>query len=364
MGAFEPFLARLTELCAIDSPTRHRPGVDACAHLLARWAEAAGCTVDWTESPDGLHPVIATSGSGRGRVVLLGHHDTVFPLGEAARRPVRIDGDRARGPGVADMKGGLLVALAALERLAADPGGPHGRVELHSLPDEEARNVAPFTLDRLRGATASLCFECGRASGAIVTARKAGTWIDISVRGRAAHAGTEPQAGRSALRALSREIMRIEAELDGTRPGMTANATWLRAGDVKNTIPDRAETCIDIRAGTTADLAWAIERIHAFGDHDGVVFEATDEPGFPALERDDVLADACLRALAAHGAPAIEEVAGGVSDASWASAVGVPSVDGLGPVGALDHTVDEYIELPSVEPRVAATVALCRELGR
>ena len=115
------------------------------------------------------------------------------------------------------MKGGVLVALHALERLAADPSGPHGRVELHRVPDEEARNVEPHTLERMRGAAASLCFECGRASGAIVTVRKAGTWLDLTARGRAAHAGTEQHEGRSALMALVHEVQRI-------RPRSTAPA--------------------------------------------------------------------------------------------------------------------------------------------
>ncbi len=357
------FLDRLVEICGIDTPTAHLDGVDRCARTLAGWAAAAGLEVELLPSPFGLHLFASTTGAGDGRVVLLGHHDTVFGVGTAAQRPVTIDGSRAFGPGVADMKGGLLVALAALEELARSPRGAHGRVELHSVPDEEARNVASFSLDRIRGARACLCFECGRESGAIVSARKAGTWIDITAEGRPAHAGTEPERGRSALRAIMVELQRIEQTIDGARPGMTANATWIRAGEVKNTIPPYAEACIDLRASYDDDLLWAIEEIGRFGSHRDVRLRRTDEPGFPAMTRSDALVDIVLDALARHGAIAIEEVAGGVSDASWASRIGVPSVDGLGPVGGLDHTDDEWIALDSVGPRIAATVDTCAKLG-
>ncbi len=135
----------------------------------------------------GLHVVARTHGSGP-RILLLGHHDTVFPLGTAAARPVRVEGERALGPGVADMKGGVLVGLAALERLAESELA----VELHCVPDEEGRNVAPFTLTTMHGADAALCLECGRESGAIVTSRKAGCWVTITAHGVPAHAGTSP----------------------------------------------------------------------------------------------------------------------------------------------------------------------------
>ena len=357
------YLSRLVELCGVDSFTGDLAGVDRAAHLLAGWALDDGLEVELVPSADGLHLIASTQGAGSGRVLLIGHHDTVFPPPTAVERPVSVVGERAFGPGVADMKGGVLIALQALERLAADPSGPHGRVELHCVPDEEARNVEPHTLERMRGADASLCFECGRASGAIVTVRKAGTWLDLTARGRAAHAGTEPHEGRSALMALVHEVQRIRTEIDGARPGLTANITWFHSGDVKNTIPDRAEATVDVRAMTSADLDWAFHRVGEFAAHDGVEVRRSDDRGFPAMTRAGRLADRTLELLAELGQPALEEMAGGVSDGSWTSEIGIPTVDGLGPVGALDHTEDEYIELASVEPRIEVTVRLCRELG-
>jgi glutamate carboxypeptidase len=351
------YLERLRQLCAIDSPTGYREGLDACASLIAHWAGEAGCAVDLLPSPVGLHVVARTHGSGGRRTLLLGHHDTVFAPGTAAARPLRVEGERALAPGVADMKGGVLIGLAALERLARS--GADVAVELHCVPDEEGRNVAPYTLKSMHGADAALCLECGRPSGAIVTSRKAGCWVTVTAHGVPAHAGTSPDEGRSALRALARELLRIEGELHGSRAGMTAVATQLHAGEVKNTVPADAWGVIDVRALDDADLDYALGRIRAVGHHDGIVFAFSDDRGFPPMRRAPELADAALRELAAHGQPALEEAAGGVSDGSWTSHIGVPTVDGLGPVGGDDHTEHEWIELASVGPRVDAIVALC-----
>jgi glutamate carboxypeptidase len=354
------YLDRLRSLCAIDSPTGDLQGLDACATLIGEWAAEAGCEVDLLPSPVGLHVVARTPGVAAGRILLLGHHDTVYPRGTAAARPVRVEGERALGPGVADMKGGVLVGLAALERLV----GSDVAVELHCVPDEEGRNVAPFTLATMHGADAALCLECGRESGAIVTARKAGCWVTVTAHGVPAHAGTSPDEGRSALRALARELLRIESELHHARPGMTAVATQLQAGEVKNTVPAEAWGVIDVRAGDELDLDYALGRIRAVGRHDGVVFAFSDDRGFPPMRRAPALADAALHELAMHGQPALEEAAGGVSDGSWTSHIGVPTIDGLGPVGGDDHTEREWIDLASVEPRTAAIVSLCTRLRK
>jgi glutamate carboxypeptidase len=358
-AALTAYVERLRRLCAIDSPTGYLAGLDACATLIAEWADEAGCAVDLLPSPVGLHVVARTHGKGAGRILLLGHHDTVFPVGTAAARPVRSEGERVHGPGVADMKGGVLVGLAALGRLVDSDVA----VELHCVPDEEGRNVAPFTLKTMHGADAALCLECGRESGAIVTARKAGCWVTITAHGVPAHAGTSPEEGRSALRALARELLRIENELHRARPGMTAVATQLHAGEVKNTVPAEAWGVIDVRANDELDLDYALGRIRSVGHHDGIVFAFSDDRGFPPMRRAPELAATALRALAAQGQPALEEAAGGVSDGSWTSHIGVPTIDGLGPVGGDDHTEREWIALGSVEPRVATIVAVCEEFA-
>jgi glutamate carboxypeptidase len=144
---------------------------------------------------------------------------------------------------------------------------------------------------------------------------------------------------------------------------MTAVATQLHAGEVKNTVPAEAWGVVDVRAVDELDLDYALGRIRSVGHHDGIVFAFSDDRGFPPMRRAPELAATALRALAAQGQPALEEAAGGVSDGSWTSHIGVPTIDGLGPVGGDDHTEREWIALCSVEPRVAAIVALCEEFA-
>ncbi len=359
------YLDRLAALCGIDSPTGDRAGTDACARLLAHWLEADGARVSLIPTGPGLdvHAAVGPPAAVR-RVVLMGHHDTVFSRGAASERPVGTVDGRAFGPGAADMKGGLLVALEVIRALAADPGPLAGRVELWSVPDEESRPDPPARLDAYVGddVVAAIVFECGRPGGEIVSRRAAGTWLRLEAVGRPAHAGTQRGDGRSALAAMAAEALRIEREVHAARPGVSATVTELRAGTGPNTVPAHATATIDLRARTDADLAWAVARTEAFGDHDGVEVWSDHATGFPAMERADALVDATRAALARQGADAGEATAGGVSDASWFAARGVPAVDGLGPVGADDHTPDEWIDLASVGPRVAAVADLCRRL--
>jgi glutamate carboxypeptidase len=363
-AAASRYLDRLAALAGLDSPTGDRAGTDACARLLAHWLEVDGAASTLIPTAVGLdvHGVVGDPAAPR-RIVLMGHHDTVFTRGVASERPVRRGGDRAFGPGVADMKGGLLVALEAIRVLQAEPALLGGRVEFWSVPDEESRPTPAARLDDyLEGVVAALVFECGRPGGEIVSRRSAGTWLRLDAVGRPAHAGTQRADGRSALAALAAEALRIERVVHAARPGLSATVTEFTAGTGPNTVPAHARATVDLRASTDADLAWAVARVEAFDAHDGVEVWSDHATGFPAMERSDALVERTLACLARYGADAGEATAGGVSDASWFSARGVAAVDGLGPVGADDHTPDEWIALGSVPPRVAAVVDLCREL--
>lgn len=355
----KPFLANLEALCAIDSPTGDLEGVDACASALAAMCRQAGCATELVSTPCGQHVIATVHGRGDGRIILLGHHDTVHPRGTAARRPLRIDGDRAVGPGTADMKAGLLVGMEALRRLAWDAKRAFPTIELHSVPDEEARNGPPALIDRLAGADAALCLECGRPGGAFVSARKAGVWLTLRASGRAAHAGTDRAEGRSALSPLMAELIRIEA-LDGVRAGSQLTVTRLMAGEASNTVPSRASATVDIRAETYEDLQAMIGQARNFADHGDVALSCSGEAGFPPMLPSPGLVEKTQAALDRAGSQAVHVASSGVSDANWTSHLGVPTVDGMGPVGYGDHTADENIELSSVVPRISALVDLCR----
>ena len=345
-------LDELRELVGSESPSRELEAVDATARIVLGQAEAVGLAGELVPAPHGLHLHASLRGSGERRVVLLCHHDTVFPRGFASEHPFRVAGERAHGPGVADMKGGIVVALQAV-RLLAPHRELYGELELVSVPDEEIRSEPFATIDRLAGADCVLCLECGRPGDGIVSARKAGRWPEVVACGRSAHAGVDGVNGRNAVLALCREAVRV-APLDGARDGLTLHVTSLHGGDVVNSVPGNARMSFDVRAWRTADVDWAVGQLRAFGRHEGVEIAIENDELTPALERTPAVAALAEAAVAIGrelGIPVHEQATGGASDACWTAAAGIPSLDGLGPIGALDHTPDEYIEIDSLATR-------------
>ncbi len=353
-------LADLERWVNTDSPSNDPGSLDALASDIAATAEAYGACVELVPTPAGLTVIAAVQGSGRSRVALLCHHDTVFERGTATTRPFRLDGDLATGPGVADMKGGLVVAAHTLRLLQTADPSMLGRVELVSVPDEEPR-TAPFAvLDRLSGYDAALCLECGRPGNGIVTARKGGRWVDVTVEGRSAHPGVDARAGRSALLAACHEALRIAA-IDSTRPGLSVQPTRLRSGDVANSIPAAAALTVDIRSSSRSDLEWAVAQIGQFGRYDGVSCSLADNGEIPPMARLPATAGlaAAAAAIGTHLRTPVREVAtGGVSDACWTAAAGIPTLDGLGPVGADDHSPREHITVRTLAERCGLLAGL------
>jgi glutamate carboxypeptidase len=347
-------LADLRDWVALDTPSDDLERLDALARVIAQRMRAYGADVELEEGPTGLYLHATLVGTGHARVALLCHHDTVFPTGTAERWPFSIAEDVAHGPGVADMKGGLVVAAHALRLLSRYPGC-FGRLELISVPDEELRDGPFRNIDRLDGFDAVLCMECGRPGNGVVTARKGGQWVGIDVEGRSAHAGVAADRGHSALLAVCREALRI-AELEEGRRGLSVTATLLRAGEVLNSVPSTASLRLDVRAWSGADLDWAVAEIGRFGVYPGVVFRmdpGNRVPAFEGLEATGRLLEAAVSAGKALGTPVVSVSTGGVSDASWTAAMGIPTLDGLGPIGEDDHSPSERIVVSSIPERIA-----------
>jgi glutamate carboxypeptidase len=353
-------LARWT---AMDSPSREPGLLDELARDLAATLERYGAAVELVEREPGLHLHAVAQGAGRTRTALLCHHDTVFPSGTAAARPFAHDGTRAHGPGVADMKGGLALAVHIARHVAERPGR-FGRVEVVSVPDEEIRSGPFGTIERVTGFDAVLCLECGREDGSLVLARKGGAWLEVEAVGRAAHAGTEPERGRNPVLALAHEAIRIAALHDGA-PGLSVQVTSLRGGRAANAIPERARMQVDIRASHAADLERTLAEVNAWGRHDGVTIGERSLHHVPPLEPtadSERLAHAASLLGEALGHPIGHASTGGVSDVCWVAWSGVPCLDGLGPVGGADHSPDEYIEVTSFAPRAGVVAGLLAEV--
>jgi glutamate carboxypeptidase len=345
----------------VDSPSGGQ-AQETVAELVAGWLHGLGGRVEWSPEPDGPARtcVVALQGAGRGVVALLGHTDTVFGPGTAAERPFRREGERCFGPGVADMKGGLVLAAMAVERLAERRRFRELRLVL--CPDEEIRLRAPAAIERARGAAAALVFECARENGHVVSARKGAVWRRMRLTGRPAHAGADTARGRSAVSALAAEVLRIEALAAG-RPHMTSVVTTVQGGEAANSVPATASATIDIRSSVPVDLERAERALVAGGPYDGVTIEIDDRGTWPPMPRADWLVEEASRHQAELGLPVGHELSGGVSDGCWTGACGIPTLDGLGPRGALDHTPDEWIEVASLPERVELAVRLVESAG-
>jgi glutamate carboxypeptidase len=352
------FCDRLARIVALDTPSGGTEQ-ETVAALLARWLEPGGCRARWIDEPDypARSMAITLPGDGGAPVALLGHADTVFPHGTAAARPFARAGSRCTGPGVADMKGGLVLAAMAMERLAARTPRPFGEVRLLVCADEEVRVRAPGAADEARDAAAALVFECARESGNLVSSRKGALWRTLALTGVPAHAGADTARGRSAVSALARETLRIEALADG-RPHMTSVVTTVAGGDAANTVPGWARATIDIRSSDARDVERAAAELSRGGPYDGVSVAIEDRGTWPPMPAAPWLVTAAVEEAARLGLAIGHEPSGGVSDGCWTGAAGIPTVDGLGPVGGRDHTPDEYIDIADLEPRIELAAAL------
>lgn len=380
-AALPRFMADLERLCNIDCGSYSPVGVNAVATWTAAFLGDLGASVERRTDPLGrLGDTVIATFEGRQasgpRVLLIGHMDTVFPDGTVAARPFRVEDGIARGPGVTDMKGGLLGGLYALAALRELGGGsiaglPFGRIVFIANPDEEIGS--PTSTPHIRAVAAQsdacLILECARANGDFVSARKGIADLRLTIHGRAAHAGVEPEKGRSAILAGAHLVTAMHA-LNGRWPDVTANVGVFNAGTRPNVVPDHAELQADVRGMTRASLEAAIAAIRALAANPAVpdvsVEVATMASWMPMekLERSGRLADHVI-ALASRLRFATRDVAtGGASDANTTSGMGVPSIDGLGPVGGADHSPGEYLEVGSIVPRTALVAALLLAVAR
>ncbi len=350
----------LAALVDVSSPSGDVEAAES-AVAVATALLADGVEIERLEcsSPDHAEDLLAhLRGTGEGKLLMLGHLDTV--VSHEAHHPMRREGELLRGPGTIDMKGGVALSLGVLRALAARPEA-FAEVALLLVVDEEWR-TAPFAhAARFAGHDACLCFEGGElADGedAVVVARKAAGTIRIEADGLAAHSGSEPDAGRNALLALSR-VATIAAGLHDPEGGdrLTVVPTILRSGQAFNVVPGEGELFLDVRAG---DLE-AVERVLAAmpAEVDGVGLAAEMGRRWPAMDMVERSAEPLRRASELLGRRLVGAERGGASDASHLAA-GAPllAIDGLGPLGGGSHAPDEHILAGSIHSRAEVALAL------
>jgi glutamate carboxypeptidase len=372
-AALPSFLADLERLVNTDCGSYTKPGVDEVGRWVGARMTELGASVAVRAHDTLGDTVIGTwTGDGGPRLLLIGHMDTVFDPGTAAERPFAIEDGIARGPGVTDMKSGLLAGLYAIDAIRATLGGlPFERVTFVANPDEEigSPSSTPHIRELAADADACLVLECARANGDIVSSRKGILDARIAVTGRAAHAGVEPEKGRSAILAAADLTARLHG-LNGRWPGVTVNVGVVRGGTRPNVVAERCELEVDVRAVARADLEAAEAEIRALLGQLAVPDTiATLEPmarwwPMEKLERSGRLVDHAVALATRLGFDLRDAATGGASDANTTAGMGVPSIDGLGPIGGNDHSPAEYLEVDSIVPRTTLLAALVVAIGR
>lgn len=375
-GRREEFAGALREMVELDCGTFSPEGVNRVADLCEARFRAGGWEVE-RRPHRGPRPALGDllvgrlAGPGGPRVLLLGHMDTVFPDGTAAERPFRVEGDRALGPGISDMKGGLLSGFFAVEELRDLGERAFGGLTYVCNPDEEIGS--PFSGPVIKGLAreADVCFvlEAARENGDVVSARKGVGAVRIEVVGRAAHAGVEPERGRSAVLEAAHKVIALHA-LNGRWPGVTVNAGVIGGGTRPNVVADRCVVDADVRAVDAAsqDEAEAeVRRVAGTHTVPGVTARVTFRNWHPPMERTTAtarLVDLARRVGSEVGLSVGDASTGGASDGNTVAAAGVPTLDGLGPVGGDPHGPAEWLELASVPERVALLAGMIARAGQ
>lgn len=367
LGALDQMRGEMVELLRklvnIDSGSYSKAGVDAVVAALRQHLEARGvvCEVRPNDTYGNCMRAVVKSreGSAEHPVLLMGHCDTVFPDGTVAERPFTIAGDLAYGPGVADMKGGLVINSFVLETFAR-LGSPVPLVGLYTADEEIASpSSRPMIEAEARHARAVLNSEPGRPTGNVVTGRKGAMFIELEVTGTAAHSGVNHQDGISAIEALCRKVPRLHAITD-YQTGTTANVGLISGGMSVNTVAARARASIDVRYKTIeamktvkSQIMDIVQKEELKGTTARIVSEGTFLP-FVQSRASKALFEGYAEAAMELGFKVEGEFTGGSADSGLTSTAGVPTLCATGPVGGKPHTADEYLVLSSLVPRAKA----------
>ncbi len=361
----EQYIAELTTLSGMDSYSHDRKDVNHVVDWLEhRLSNLDFITERYVEIKTGDNLLAIRKGTGKGKVLLVGHSDTVFPHGTTAQRPVTINGDTLLGPGTCDMKAGLLVGIYAVEALDSIGFTDYEEISFLIVSDEEIdeRYSIPLIRSSSRGKDAVLTLEAARANGDIVTARKGVRSFYVEAFGKAAHSGVEPEKGRSAILALAHQIIALH-NLNDYPNGVSINVGVIEGGRARNIVADHASIKFEVRAYDYAHLnAVTAAALKLFEQPiDDVSFKASYEDVHPPMPRTPAIEtlEAVTKRLANElGFDVKGASTGGAADAAFAADEGVPVLDGLGPIGGLDHGPDEYILKSSIVPRTALLARL------
>jgi glutamate carboxypeptidase len=363
----DQMVALISTLARYETPTGEKAAVDALGAFIRQRLLQLGAQITcFPREAVGDIFLAKWNAQAPGKpILLLMHLDTVWQLGTLAARPVRVEGDRLIGPGTWDMKASIGIVLSVIESLQARGEFPNRPIWALFTTDEETGSLHSWQIIEEVARQAGLCLvmEFAATNGGVKTWRKGIANYQISVQGRASHAGNAPEKGINAIVELAHQTLRITA-LSRLDLGTSVSVTVVQGGSASNVIPERATAQVDVRFKTYEEA----QRVHHALMNltpvlDGAQIEVTQRSQRPPMERDATMISCYeqLKALAAElGLELPEEGSGGGSDGNITAALGIPTLDGLGPLGEGAHAAHEQVVISSIPARAALLDALLR----
>lgn len=356
----EEGLKFLEQIVNTDSQSRDKDGVDKAGNLICQFLKKHG--IDYrvipNDNPNFGDFIIATiPGNKKEKVLLMGHRDTVYPAGTVSKRPFKIEGNLAYGPGVSDMKSGIVTSLlAAISLKEMDLG--LGEIEILITPDEEIGSPTSRKVieERAKDAIAVFNLEPGRPDGSIVTTRRGSAHLEFQIEGRAAHSGTEIEKGISAIEELGHKIIALQ-KLTDFEKGVTVNVGMVQGGENTNVVAPEASGRIHIGFGTVAHFNEVYEKAKAIFETsyvEGTTGELHGQMSFLPMENHEgvqKLYEIVQQNAEKLGITITEHHARGAADSGFTASLGVPTICGMGPVGGKWHNEGEYMEVDTFIPR-------------
>lgn len=355
-------IALLEKLVNTDSHSYNKQNVDKIGSIIQKEFENAGMKVDvHREKKFGNHLSITSPHAKKPSILIIAHMDTIFPDGEALERPFKIIEGRAYGPGVNDEKASHVQVLYAMKALKNAGLSSFHNVHILFNSDEEIGSPSSKSLiiEAAKGKDYSLVVECGRPNEGVITARKGVGRFKMKVTGKSAHAGVEPEIGRSAIEEIAYKVIKLQ-QLNDIENGLTVNVGLITGGVSANTISPEAEAVIDVRVQNKEQVDEIVKEIYTIAEEDNVQGTNTNVEGKisrPPMEMTKESHELLERVKEAGKEIGLEihgESTGGSSDASFTSSIGVATIDGLGPIGEFSHSeTDEYTVVDSLIERTA-----------
>lgn len=363
----------LERLVNTDSGSYDKDGVDVVGAILKENFENAGMHVKvHREKEMGNHLEIKASEECDPKIIIIAHMDTVFPKGEAKERPFKVIGDKAFGPGVNDEKASHVQVLYALKALKKSGSDAYKNVHVIFNSDEEVGSPSSKSLIKQAAEDKqySLVVECARPNGGIVTERKGVGNFSLNVKGKSAHAGVEPKRGRSAIEEISHKILQLQ-KLNHYEEGLSVNVGLVKGGTSSNTIPSNAEAEIDVRIKGEEQAAEVTKEILKIAQQESVPGTMTElkgsisRPPMEKTEQTEQLVKVIQEAGDELGMSIHPLSSGGGSDAAFTAVEGIPTVDGMGPMGEFSHSeTDEYTDLKTLLQHTALLAKTIEKLSK